>query len=111
MGRKSREKRDRLHNGDIVRFKNASAYIGPGICRVVDASGSFVSFEVGEIYFSIYRPFIPTYVKCNEPIDWKVEEQRFLEYFHRWTTSYDERDPSPDGDEMIYAPIPMEIVL
>ena len=107
MGRKSREKRDRLRDGDIVRFRNPSAYIGPGICRVVDSSGPFVDFEVGQIHFSIYRPFIPNYIKCNEPLDWKVEEQSFLEYFHRWTKAYDERDLGPDSDEMIYASIPL----
>ena len=103
MGRKSREKANRLRKGDIICLDEEVFFSPRGIYLVKSVEGSMISLQVGEITCFHNKNYIGKYKKLSvdyDVIDWKAEEEKYKEHFEMIQNSsnwedvdYPEDDP------------------
>lgn len=84
MGRKSREKKNRLKVGDII-WREETGFTPRGFFKVDCVFDNLIGFHVGSIHTSSSRECLGRYKKVDpaRDIDWLAEEKKFEQYWKR----------------------------
>lgn len=84
MGTKSREKRDRLREGEIIEVEDTLGFLPRTLARVVEVGSSELWADIGDIHWCIPRSHLRILRrKLAEPRSWLPYEIKMLEHSAR----------------------------
>ncbi len=84
MGRKSREKKQRIRKGDVIKLSSGNLFLPPGYYLIEHSFGDLLSYRVGGIYGGFHKDLIGAYKRIDQEkvsIDWGQEEKKLQEHY------------------------------